>query len=712
MCFPPLPEDAAATPLGALPALVLDTETTGLDVAQDRVIEIGAVPIDGGKVQEGKSFARLVDPGVPIPPTATGVHGIKDEDVTGQPPFPEVVADFTEFAKSAGARPVVGYSIGFDIGVLKAEHDRHEMTWRPPRTLDVAHLVRLVNPDLPGQSLELVASWLGIPVTDRHRALGDAVVTAKVFIALIPLLRQRGIVTLAQAERASQEMSHQLGVEAVAGWHAPHRPEADEGALAADIARVDSFPYRHRVSDLMGAPPRTIGIDGTVRDALAEMIGHHVSSMFLLGPGKRLAGIVTERDILRVVAEKGGEALGWDLGRFAKDSVHSIDDGEFAYRALLRMSEKDVRHLAVLDDNGRLVGALTPRNILNRRAEEMVSLGDKIEEAGSAEELGRVWEGLVAVARTLVAEGLDSRGVAAIISRELRALTRRACQLTEREMEEAGDGPPPVPYAMLVLGSGGREESLLAMDQDNAIVFSEGEPGGKADRWLGKLAQRASDMLDSVGLSYCRGGVMASKEAWRKDLRRWRETVGQWIARSRSDDLLNCDIFFDGVPVHGAFDLAKTLRAEAAEMARQSDSFLKFLALTASDVHSPFGLLGKIKTEGGRLDLKMHGIMPIFSAARALALRHGVDTRTTPGRLLRCRELGAVPQNIADNLVEAHRILLGMILRQQLMDVRAGLPLGNRVAVDELSGYGRKELKWALEQVPNITALLGTPARV
>ncbi len=709
MCFPPLTEDVAAIPLGTLSALVIDTETTGLDVSRDRVIEIGAVPVEGGRLLADDSFECLVNPGIPIPESAAAIHGIRDGDVAGQAPFPDAIAAFADYV---GERPVLGYSVGFDVGILKAEHDRHRLAWNGPRSIDIAHLVRVISPELPNHSLELVASWLGVKVTGRHRALGDAMTTARVFLELLPRLRQRGITTLAQAERACRQLGAQLREEAGAGWHGPVQPEIEGGAPTAEASRVNSYTYRHRVGHLMSAP-KTITVDRTVRDALGAIIAQQVSSLFVEDRSGKLVGIVTERDILRAVNAEGTEkALDRDLSVAVKDSLHSTQEREFAYRALRRMGEMAIRHLAVLDEDGRLVGVLTPGDLLNRRAKDMVSLGDKIETAETAEALGHVWAGLVAVARTLVAENIDPRNIAAIVSRELRALTRRACQLVEAEMAQAGDGPPPVPYAMLVLGSGGREESLLAMDQDNAIVFTEGDAGGQADRWLEKLARRVSEMLDSVGVAYCRGEVMASNPAWRKDLRRWRETVAQWISRSRPDDILNSDIFFDATAVHGDMALARELRSEAIDMARHSDPFLRFLSMNAGDVTSPFGLMGKIRTENGRLDLKMHGIMPIFSAARALALRHGVTAWTTPDRLRECGEIGAAPENIVDSLVEAHRILLGLILRQQLADIQVGLPLGNRVATGNLSSYDRKELRWALEQVPNVSVLLGTPAKL
>jgi DNA polymerase-3 subunit epsilon/CBS domain-containing protein len=115
--------------------------------------------------------------------------------------------------------------------------------------------------------------------------------------------------------------------------------------------------------------------------------------------------------------------------------------------------------------------------------------------------MSAVWGNIVLVAKSLVAEDVDSRDVAAVISRELCALTRQACVLAQKEMST----PPPCPYAMLVLGSGGRGESLLAMDQVNAIVFAEGEPGGPEDQWFAELGSKVADMLDAAGVPYCKG---------------------------------------------------------------------------------------------------------------------------------------------------------------------------------------------------------------
>ncbi len=709
MTFPRVPDSLSGTLLAALPIVVLDTETTGLDAAKDRVIEIGAYrPVFGRATEEADVFAMLVNPGLPIREASTRIHGITDADVTDAVSFPEAMAAFTDWA---GPCILVGYSIGFDVAVLKAEHERAGLPWRPPRSLCVRLLTQLVVRNLPNPSLETTAEWLGVEITNRHRALGDALITGRLFQALLPALREKGIRTLAEAERACRTLSGTMMSEIQAGWVHPEATETGRSRNIADFARIDSFPYRHRVGDLMKSPPITIPAPRPLREALSMMVDHGISSLIVTRDAPDSPpGIVTERDILRAIQSQGGDALERPVETFATSPLICVHQEEFVYRALARMTHGGFRHLGVSGPDGGLVGVLSARDLLRQRADDAISLDDGIENAQSPEDLARVWSKLTTVAGALVYEDVDARSVATLISRELRALTQRACHLAESEMLEQGLGPPPVPYAMMVLGSGGRGESLLAMDQDNAIVFPQGAADGPEDRWLAALGKRVADILNDVGVTYCKGGIMASNAAWRRDVSGWNDTVGAWISKSRPEDILNCDIFFDARPVYGVGDLADQIRANAIEKAKQARTFLSFLALNASGVETPIGWFGRMKLQDGRIDLKWHGILPIISAARVASLQLGIGARSTPKRLLAAKEHELASERTIDNLVEAHSFLLRLILAQQLRDLEAGVPLSNKVAPGDLSDSDRQEMKWSLEQVPRIQDLLGTPA--
>ena len=708
MTLTPVAGGIANVPLASLPAVILDTETTGLDTSRDRVIEIGAVRLMRQPDSGRESFVTFVDPAEPIPAASMAVHGIHDDDLVGAPAFS---AAFTRFAEWVGPAVILGYSIGFDLAILKAECERSGMPWQSPRALDIRHLIQILAPNLPDTSLDTAASWLDIEVAARHRALADADLAARVFEALLPRLRERHIRTFGEAELAVRRRASLLAAESKIGWELPTDGGLSEvGGGAAVGRRIDSFAFRHKVRDLMSAPALDVDSGAPISMVLAKMAERKVSSLFVNRTDNGIEyGIITERDVMRALVKLGAVALDLDVGELATRPILTIKQDEFVYRALALMARREIRHLGVVDDAGRLIGALSARDLLRQRAEDAIAFGSSIESAVTPEELGRVWLMLPDVAASLLNEGVKALDVAAVISHELRALTKRACEFAEAELIRQGMGPAPAEFGVMVLGSGGRGESLLAMDQDNAIVHADIAGRPKAAAWLERFGGRLADILDSVGVSYCKGGVMASNLQWRMDEARWRETVQFWISRSRSQDILHCDIFFDARGVYGDVELVETLRRDAIDYAKEARVFLSLLALNAGNFTSPFGLFGRVKTRNGRIDLKRHCIMPIFSAARVGALRNGVAARSTFDRLEALRSLDVVKSSVIDDIEESHRICFNLVLRQQLRDLASGLRLSNDVAPAELSSHDRREMIWALDRVSSINDILGTP---
>src|SRR5262249_54766896 len=152
---------------------------------------------------------------VAIPAAATRIHGIDDAAVSAAPPFVEVWPEFSAFIDGS---IVIGHALGFDLAVLERECERAGLGCKLPRTLDTPPLAARAAANLPDYSLDGVAGSLGIDVTDRHSALGDAIAAARIFIALVPKLRERGIRTLAEAERACRRLGDVLEAQHKAGW--------------------------------------------------------------------------------------------------------------------------------------------------------------------------------------------------------------------------------------------------------------------------------------------------------------------------------------------------------------------------------------------------------------------------------------------------------------------------------------------------------------
>jgi DNA polymerase-3 subunit epsilon/CBS domain-containing protein len=243
------------------------------------------------------------------------------------------------------------------------------------------------------------------------------------------------------------------------------------------------------------------------------------------------------------------------------------------------------------------------------------------------------------------------------------------------------------------------------MDQDNAIVFAEGEPGGAADRWFARLGEIVADILHEVGVPYCKGGVMAKNPQWRGSMATWRARIADWIARSDPADLLSVDIFFDLVGVHGDAALANELWRAAFDAARGKASFAKLLAEASGEVEPGLNFWGGLRTENGRIDLKKAGLFGIVTTARVLAICHHLLERSTPARLSAIAGLDRGGSHDLDALARAQALFLDLILDQQIADVQAGLPPTNKVAVKRLSREQRMALREALGAVRHLDAL-------
>jgi DNA polymerase-3 subunit epsilon len=189
-------------PLSGLIYTVFDTETTGLEPgAGDEIIAIGAVRIVNNRLLRGETYEQLVDPRRPVSEASTAVHGITLDKLRGQPPIEQVLPRFHEFCADT---VLVGHNVAFDLSFLKRKQEPAGVRFEQP-VLDTLLLSGVVHPNQASHTLEEIAGRLGVTVASRHTALGDALVTAEVFLRMLPLLAELGISTLGEARRAAQK---------------------------------------------------------------------------------------------------------------------------------------------------------------------------------------------------------------------------------------------------------------------------------------------------------------------------------------------------------------------------------------------------------------------------------------------------------------------------------------------------------------------------
>jgi len=167
--------------------VVLDVETTGLSPSSDRICEIGAVKLIGGKIID--EFSTLINPGIPLPSYVHYLTGITQEELNTAPTFDDIAPQFLAFISDA---VLVAHNAPFDIAFISSHLEAHTL----PSTsliLDTVSMAKRLSPGT-SYSLDALIQRLGIHCARRHRALPDARATAELFTKLIKRIGKKDLI--------------------------------------------------------------------------------------------------------------------------------------------------------------------------------------------------------------------------------------------------------------------------------------------------------------------------------------------------------------------------------------------------------------------------------------------------------------------------------------------------------------------------------------
>jgi CBS domain-containing protein len=469
------------------------------------------------------------------------------------------------------------------------------------------------------------------------------------------------------------------------------------------LEQIDSFPYRHRVSEVMSAPISTAKSRDTLVSACRTMADKGISSLVIVDDQGKPLGIVTERDVLRAVARSGGIGMQLPLGSVMSSPVAAINANSYIYVALGRMNRHNIRHLLAIDDAGMPVGMVTARVLLKLRSSSALAIGDEIDSATDGTRMGEVRKKIPTLAAALLSSGVDCASISSVVGAMLRDMTGHATLLAEQSMQADGWGSAPVAWCLLILGSGGRGETLLAPNQNMALVHGGGPEG---DTWFAELGRRVSEILEAADIPAHAAGVMAKNAKWRHGLAEWKIEIDRWATGASEADLEQAEIFFDFQAAYGDHQLADELRAHLVEKAKNSQQMQRQLAAVVGEVKEAFGLFGQIVTEDDHLDLKNVGLMPLVATARTLAAKHGVVAASTRDRLAYLVEGGHLPPSEAQAMTEAQEWFLRLILEQQLRDIDAHKAPSGLIWPEEFDKDRRARLKATLRYVNSLREMV------
>ena len=176
-----------SVPVKNLPFVALDFETTGFDPASEEIVELAFVPLQGSE----DLFQTLVDPGIPIPPEVSKVHGITDAEVRGQPKLAEVMGSIQFLLNDA---IFVSHNVPFDWGFLHQAFVRHlKMPLQMPNLCTLELSRRFLN--IPRNNLEAVAQHLKVPLSKAHRAGADTLAVKGILSWFLDYFDRKGMKT-------------------------------------------------------------------------------------------------------------------------------------------------------------------------------------------------------------------------------------------------------------------------------------------------------------------------------------------------------------------------------------------------------------------------------------------------------------------------------------------------------------------------------------
>ncbi len=196
------PPDLVQRSLAELAFTVFDTETTGLRPAEgDEITSVSGIRSVNGRLLHQETFDQLVDPKRPLPPQSIEITGITPDMVAGQPTIEQVLPEFYSFAEDT---VLVAHNAAFDMRCLQLKEKETGLKFEHP-VVDTLLLSAVLHPHYNDHSLDAIADRFGLTIIGRHSSLGDSIVTGEVLLRLIPMLAEKGIVTLEQAQKEAQK---------------------------------------------------------------------------------------------------------------------------------------------------------------------------------------------------------------------------------------------------------------------------------------------------------------------------------------------------------------------------------------------------------------------------------------------------------------------------------------------------------------------------
>lgn len=441
--------------------------------------------------------------------------------------------------------------------------------------------------------------------------------------------------------------------------------------------------------------------DLPVGKAVARMHENNVGSIIVTDDNRHPAGIFTLRDLRSLIAEEQ-VSLDAPIRQVMTPSPYCLPAQADAFEAALLMAEHHFAHLCVVDEDERLIGVVSERDLFALQRVDLVNLARTIGTATHLRTLVSLRADVSRLVDAMLAHGADSGQVVKIITTLNDVTVRRVLELNIQKHD------PGVPFTWLTFGSEGRQEQTLLTDQDNGILFQlqEGMTEDQARKKLLPFARIVNQELAECGFTLCKGNIMASNPKLCLSEQEWDDWFVRFIDASTPQNLVYSSIFLDMRAVFGPTEPLHRLFGKVLTRIRKNPLFQKMLAGNALQRKPPLTMFRSFRyvSEGKKhsLDLKRQGLAPFVEAVRVFALANGVETANTLERMDELAKQGFFDDKDANAWKEAYSLIQAIRMRAHQEMLNRGEELTNYIDPDDLNPLDRRILRESFRQAQRL----------
>ncbi|MDA8431310.1 MAG: DUF294 nucleotidyltransferase-like domain-containing protein [Geobacteraceae bacterium] len=294
-------------------------------------------------------------------------------------------------------------------------------------------------------------------------------------------------------------------------------------------------------------------------------------------------------------------------------------------------------------------------------------------------------------------------------------LAKRAMLLVAAEFEAAGRPMPAIPFALISMGSDGREEQTLITDQDYLIVYGDGG-GSEADRYFLDYSTQLVDRLEEAGFKRCTGDIMPTNQTWRGSLSQWRRrllAIVRYELEDYAKNMMDLIVLSDARYVAGDRCLADELVTLIRNMEHDYSRVLWGMAKAATEMRLALGFLKRLWTESsgehkGEFNLKLLAWAPLVMNVRILSINQGIPATNTVERITLLEKEGSFSASVASDLQAAYHILTKHRILLQIRVIKGIQKDSYHLNPYELPAEERERIRHAIIRIEELQKIIHT----